>query len=216
MKALRRFRVGYLVAFVVILGLTCRLLSGPRLGRLFHPLHYREAIDAAAAEQEIDPYLIAAVIQTESSFREKAVSSEGARGLMQLLPSTAEWLAAKNGEEDFHPDQLFDPRYNITAGSRYLAELLRQFDGNEVIALAAYNGGRGRVQRWLEEGIWDGSETELDRIPFAETRVFVRRVLDNYRSYRQLYGERLNHRIPAAAGGAGHPTATVHGRSNNG
>lgn len=189
MKALRR--IYYLVAFIVVLGLTCFLLTSPRLARLFHPLHYRDEIGSAAAEQGLDPFLIAAVIRTESSFRKEAVSSEGARGLMQLLPSTAEWLAEQNGESDFHPDKLFEPGYNIAAGSRYLAELLRQFDGNEVAALAAYNGGRGRVQRWLDEKVWDGSEADLAQIPFSETRAFVERVLKNYRTYRKLYEDNL-------------------------
>ncbi|HPU02189.1 MAG: lytic transglycosylase domain-containing protein [Firmicutes bacterium] len=182
-------RLFYLAAFILLFGLTCSLLSSPRLEKLFYPFHYREEILAAAAEQQIDPLLIAAVIQAESGFREDAVSAEGARGLMQLLPSTARWIAERRGESDFHPDKLFDPRYNIAAGSWYLADLLRQFHGSKVIALAAYNGGRGRVQRWLEEEIWDGSEAGLEQIPFSETRAFVRRVLDNYRRYRRLYGK---------------------------
>ncbi|NMD33840.1 MAG: lytic transglycosylase domain-containing protein [Firmicutes bacterium] len=190
MQVVRRLRrLGYLLAFIIILGLTCHLLGSPWLGRQFYPFYYQEEISAAAAEQQIDPFLIAAVIQTESGFREDAVSSEGARGLMQLLPSTAEWIATKTGESDFHPDKLFEPGYNITVGSWYLADLLRQFNGNEVIALAAYNGGRGHVQRWLEEGVWDGSEAGLAQIPFSETRTFVQRALKNYRSYRDLYGE---------------------------
>ena len=183
---LRRFI--NLIAFMIMFGLTCTLLGSPRLGRLFHPFRYREEIMAAAAEQQIDPLLIAAVIRTESGFRENAVSPEGARGLMQLMPSTARWIAERNSESGYHPDKLFEPHYNISAGSWYLADLLRQFDGSVVIALAAYNGGRGHVQRWLEEGIWDGSEEGLARIPFGETRDFVRRALDHYRSYRELYG----------------------------
>lgn len=89
-RALRRLI--YLVAFIVLLGLTCCLLSSPRLGRRFYPFHYREEILAAAAAQQIDPLFIAAVIQAESGFQANAVSSEGARGLMQLLPSTAMWV----------------------------------------------------------------------------------------------------------------------------
>ena len=123
-------RLFYLAAFILLFGLTCSLLSSPRLEKLFYPFHYREEILAAAAEQQIDPLLIAAVIQAESGFREDAVSAEGARGLMQLLPSTARWIAERRGESDFHPDKLFDPRYNIAAGSWYLADLLRQFHGS--------------------------------------------------------------------------------------
>lgn len=184
-KMLRRLMS--LIAFIAVLGLVCSLLSSSRLGRLLYPFHFREEIMAAAAAQEIDPLLIAAVIHSESSFQEDAVSQEGARGLMQLMPSTAGWIAERKGESNFHPDKLFEPRYNIAAGSWYLADLLRQFDGSVVIALAAYNGGRGHVQRWLEDKIWDGSEANLERIPFSETRMFVRRTLKNYRSYQDLY-----------------------------
>ncbi len=175
------------IAFIAIFGLACSLLGSPRLGRLFYPFRYREEITAAAAAQQIDPLLIAAVIQTESGFKEKAVSSKGARGLMQLMPSTAGWIAERKGENDYHPDRLFEPQYNIAFGSWYLADLLRQFGDSEVIALAAYNGGRGHVKRWLEERIWDGSEARIDQIPFGETRAFVERVLKNYRSYQDLY-----------------------------
>lgn len=180
-------RIYYLIAFAALLGLTCYLLAGPWPARYFHPFHHRAEINAAAAAQGIDPLLIAALIQTESNFRENAVSPKGARGLMQLLPSTAEWLAEKNGESDYHDDKLFDPGYNIDVGSRYLAELLRQFNGDEVIALAAYNGGRGRVRDWLDTGVWDGSEANIDQIPFGETRAFVRRALQNYGFYKRLY-----------------------------
>lgn len=177
-----------LIAFMVIFGLTCTLLGSPRLGRLLYPFRYREEIMAAAAAQQIDPLLVAAVIRAESGFQENAVSPEGARGLMQLMPSTARWIAERNNESGYHPDKLFEPGYNISAGAWYLADLLRQFGGSETIALAAYNGGRGHVQRWLESEIWDGSEANLKQIPFGETRDFVRRTLDHYRSYRELYG----------------------------
>ncbi len=176
-----------LIAFIIFFGLVCFLLGSPRLGQMFYPFRFREEIMAAAAEQQIDPLLIAAVIHTESGFQEEAVSPEGACGLMQIMPSTARWIAEKKGESDYHPDRLFEPRYNITAGTWYLADLLRQFGGSKVIALAAYNGGRGHVQRWLEEGTWDGSEAHLSQIPFSETRAFVQRVLKNYRNYRDLY-----------------------------
>ena len=145
------------------------------------------------------------MIQTESNFREGAVSPKGARGLMQLLPSTAEWLAEKNGESDYHDDKLFEPAYNIETGSRYLAELLKQFNGNEVVALAAYNGGRGRVRNWLDEGIWDGSEAHLEQIPFSETRAFVQRALKNSRSYQRLYGDNPTNTGGSAGSGPCYP-----------
>ncbi|NLA26190.1 MAG: lytic transglycosylase domain-containing protein [Firmicutes bacterium] len=188
-----------LIAFIALFGLVCFLLGSPRLGKMFYPFRYRGEIMAAAKEQQIDPLLIAAVIHTESGFQEKAVSPQGACGLMQLMPSTAKWIAEKKGESGYHRDRLFEPHYNIAAGSWYLADLLRQFGGNEVIALAAYNGGRGQVQRWLEDEIWDGSEANLEQIPFGETRAFVRRALKNYHSYQDLYTKDTWLRRPGAA-----------------
>ncbi len=128
------------------------------------------------------------MIHTESGFRENAVSARGARGLMQVMPSTAEWVAGRIGYPSFSVEMLFDPRYNIEIGTWYLADLIRQFEGSAVVALAAYNGGRGEVDRWLRQGIWDGAEANLAQIPFTETRAFVIRVLKTYRRYNQLYG----------------------------
>jgi len=119
---------------------------------------------------------VAAVIHTESGFRENAVSARGARGLMQVMPSTAEWVAGRIGYPSFSVEMLFDPRYNIEIGTWYLADLIRQFEGSAVVALAAYNGGRGEVDRWLRQGIWDGAEANLAQM-FSPAYTVVRKQL---------------------------------------
>lgn len=177
----------YMLIFVLLLALACCLLSSTFLGRLFYPLHYKEHILASAEKYDVDPLLIAAVIRTESSFRETVVSSKGARGLMQLMPETAEWAAGQAGLTGYHHDQLFDPAVNIGLGTWYLSNLLESFDNNRAIALAAYNSGCGQVTLWLQKGIWDGREESLDQVPFSETRIFVSKVLQAYSRYRQLY-----------------------------
>jgi soluble lytic murein transglycosylase len=179
-----------LLLFIASLALTCYLLASPLLSRLFYPFHYREQIIASADMYRVDPLLVAAVIHTESGFRQNAVSARGARGLMQVMPSTAEWVAERIGFPSFSEEMLFEPHYNIQIGTWYLADLIKQFDGSTVIALAAYNGGRGEVDRWLHQGIWDGGEANLGQIPFTETRGFVMRVLKTYRRYNQLYSLR--------------------------
>ncbi|MEW5785018.1 MAG: lytic transglycosylase domain-containing protein [Bacillota bacterium] len=177
----------YIISFLFLFILACYLLTSPLIGRFFYPLHYETYIRAAAAESQVDPLLVAAVIHTESGFKPGAVSPRGARGLMQVMPQTAEWIAAEIGYSAFSAEMLFEPRCNIELGTWYLADLLRAFSGDLVTALAAYNGGRGEVNRWLEQGIWDGTEANLEQIPFAETRSFIRRVLKAYSNYRQIY-----------------------------
>jgi|LFRM01.1.fsa_nt_gb soluble lytic murein transglycosylase len=177
----------YLLAFSALFLLLCGLLSSSLLGRLFYPLHYEAEIRAAAAANRVDPLLVAAVIYTESSFKPGAESPRGARGLMQLMPETAHWVAGQAGYPAYAPEMLYEPRCNIELGTWYLADLLVTFSGDLVIALAAYNGGRGEVSRWLENEIWDGTAANLEQVPFAETRHFVRRVLKTYQRYTELY-----------------------------
>ncbi len=157
------------------------------MDRLFYPLDYEEFIRTSAAEHQVDPLLVAAVIHTESGFRPAAVSPRGALGLMQVMPSTGEWVAGRLGYDNFDSDLLLEPRHNIEIGTWYLSDLLKKFNGDLVIVLAAYNGGRGEVSGWLEQGIWDGSEERLEQVPFSETRTFIQRVLKAYRRYQQIY-----------------------------
>jgi soluble lytic murein transglycosylase len=102
------------------------------------------------------------------------------------MPETGVWAAQQVGQEEFSAEQLFNPEINIRLGSWYLADLSREFNGNPVLILAAYNGGRANVREWLAEGNLSRGQ-DIDRIPFPETRQFVRKVLWNYRVYRFLY-----------------------------
>lgn len=155
-------------------------------GRLY-PLHYRGVVWTAATDHGVDPYLVAAVIRQESRWRPRAVSRQGARGLMQIMPETGQWAGEKMGLGPVTPEDLFDPVVNIRIGTWYLSQLLREFDGNWAAALAAYNGGRHNVHEWLEAGRWDGEARHLAEIPFPETREFVSDVLRDYQWYRRLY-----------------------------
>jgi len=173
-----------LVLFVVLIA------SGQwkGLGKIFYPLPYRQDIFRYSKQFQLDPYFVSAVIRVESRFFSEARSKRGARGLMQLMPETARWIAGQMNIE-YRSELLSQPRYNIMLGCWYLANLMAEFDGNPVAVLAAYNGGRGRVARWLEEGIWDGQLQTIENIPFAETSQFVERVWRDYRIYRRLYGQ---------------------------
>ena len=173
--------------WVFLLFLAVFLLNLDRIGRYYYPFHYRELIQYHARHYNLDPYLVAAIIKTESNFDSRARSPEDARGLMQILPETGRWVAEHYGEQGFKADYLYDPAYNIRLGTRYLAYLFQEFNGNVILVLAAYNGGLGNVHAWLQETRWTGERYALDQIPFPETRQFVRKVLWTQRLYRYLY-----------------------------
>ncbi len=163
------------------------VFSLPSLWRIIYPLHYQEEIFKNAAQFKIDPYLIAAVIKIESKFDSDAVSPRGAKGLMQIMPETGSWIAEQANIENFITEDLLDPAVNIHMGTWYLSSLLEQFNGNLPQVLAAYNAGRGRVNEWLRDGVWDGTFENRVAIPYGETRAFVRKVLQTYERYRSLY-----------------------------
>ncbi len=172
-----------------VLILAALILAGHKqAGKHLYPLEYREHIFRHAAENGLEPFLVSAIIKVESGFRSDALSPRGAVGLMQLMPQTGEWVAAQRGEA-YAPELLLDPETNIRFGAWYLAYLNREF-GDAVIALAAYNGGRGNVIKWLSEGTWSGAATDLDQIPFPETRQFVRKTVWTEKVYAYLYQER--------------------------
>ena len=148
------------------------------------PRPYWDLIEREAKRQGLDPYLVAALIRQESRFEQGAVSSAGARGLMQLMPATARRLA---GAPRLPPDRLHDPELNIRLGTRFLAELLRRFDGNLEKTVAGYNAGGTRVEGWASQGAYAEPAEFVESIPVTQTREFVYTVLRNYRFYRDLY-----------------------------
>jgi soluble lytic murein transglycosylase len=171
--------VGFMGLLFIILG------TGPLL-RWFYPIYFSEEIAFYAQKNQLDPFLITAVIRTESNFRTKAVSPKGATGLMQLMPETAQWIGEQIGEE-IAPESLIIPEVNIKLGTWYLNNLLLEFQGNVILGLAAYNGGRGNVRQWLGKGIWSGELEDWQAIPFAETRDFIQRVIVTKHRYKLIY-----------------------------
>ena len=131
-------------------------------------------IAESAARAEISPSLLEAVILTESKFNEKAISHVGAVGMMQLMPDTAQWISKESG---LPADHLDWPEENIPLGAWYLDYLLTEYHNNEVLALAAYNAGRGNVDSWMKDYQWKEDFSDMDKIPFPETREFVKTVV---------------------------------------
>ena len=155
------------------------------------PLRHEDIIRQQAQEKDLDPSLIAGVIYVESRFRDQT-SHAGAKGLMQLMPATADYIAHKSGGTRFVQGDLATPQINIAYGSWYLRYLLNRYNGNTALALAAYNAGEGKVDGWWREAADRGENfTVADHIPFPETRAYVTKVLDARRKYRREYAREL-------------------------
>ena len=174
------------VAVVVALG-----PLGEAVREITLPLRHDDIIRQQARDKGLDPALIAAVIYEESKFRDQT-SHAGARGLMQITPQTAEYIARKSGGTTFEQGDLATPQINIAYGSFYLRYLLDKYDGNEILTLAAYNGGEGQVDRWVANARARGERFKVaDHIPFPETREYVGKVLRARDGYRSEYAREL-------------------------
>ena len=171
-----------------LIGLGAWLLLGPKPEATLelYPLEYEALIRRYAADNGLDPAWPAAVILAESSYRPEAVSGANAQGLMQLLPSTAEWVSGKV-DETYVEGCLFDPDTNIRYGCWYLGYLARRFDGNLACATAAYHAGQGQVDAWLKDPEVSDDGVTLARIPSEATDTYVKRVLKYYDKYKELY-----------------------------
>jgi soluble lytic murein transglycosylase len=150
-----------------------------------HPFAYRGLVESAASSQGLDPALVAAVILNESSFDPRAESRLGARGLMQLMPDTAEWVAGKL-KEPFDLDALYDPATNIRFGCWFMGYLTRKFGGDPVKVAAGYHAGGGQVEAWLNNPEYTQGG-ELTVIPFGDTDRYVRKVMNAYEVYQKHY-----------------------------
>jgi soluble lytic murein transglycosylase len=151
------------------------------------PLGYWELIQQKARSRDLDPYLVLSVIRQESLFDTRARSPAAAYGLMQLLPSTAARMAKQVGLPPPANEELYDPDTNLTLGVQYLRELLQRYSNNWFKAIAAYNAGEGAVDRWEKEIVTNDIEEFVERIPYIETRGYVKLVMRNHRVYKRLY-----------------------------
>jgi soluble lytic murein transglycosylase len=164
------------------------------LGHAVHkvglPLSNTGVIREQAAQKHLDPALIAAVIYAETKFDPRP-SSAGAEGLMQILPDTAHFIAHLSGGVRFTAGDLATPSINVAYGSYYLRYLLDRYHGNEMLALAAYNGGLTNVDSWVAQAGAAGRRMTAAEIPFAETRAYVQRVFAAQQAYRAAYPREL-------------------------
>lgn len=194
-KVVRRRRRRLLGALLAIAALAAIVLvaEGPvqkGLREIVLPLQHEDIIRQQAREKNLDPALIAAVIYQESKFEDRT-SSAGAKGLMQLLPGTAKFIAHKTGGSAFELRDLATPQINIAYGSWYLRYLIDRYGGNETLAVAAYNAGATHVDAWVRQaGGPDRFDPQRD-IPFGETRAYVQSVSSHRKQYRSHYATEL-------------------------
>jgi soluble lytic murein transglycosylase-like protein len=163
-------------------------LPSARINYLLYPLAYPDIVTAETEKYKIDPMFTLSVMREESHFRERVVSRSDARGLMQIIPSTGEWLAGKVfGPAGFETAMLFQPSINIELGTYYLRYLLDRFDNNVVLATAGYNWGPTSLSRWMNDSAPVDMDVFIESIPAQETRRYVKKVLRSYATYRSLY-----------------------------
>jgi soluble lytic murein transglycosylase len=169
--------------------------------RILFPEPYWDTIKAESAKNNLDPYLVAALIRQESEFNPSVISYANAWGLMQLLPSVGRQMAREEGMTNFQSFQLLDPETNIKLGTRYLRQMLDHLGGVPEYALAAYNAGENRVVDWQSAGPYQGMDEFVESIPFTQTREYVQAILRNIETYKSIDAyARANSTEAAAAG----------------
>ena len=174
----RYFLLSIIVGMVIILGVMSLFYVNT------YPLKFKNEILFNAYEFNVEASLIASVIYAESSFNEKVISNKGAKGLMQLMPQTAQWICERLDIE-YNEEALFKPSYNIRLGTYYLSYLLNKFSNIET-ALASYNAGEGNVINWLKDEKYSKDGVTLTSIPFNETKAYVEKIIKAEKHYRAV------------------------------
>jgi len=194
--ALRRARfIRAAVVIVLVLGLLGLVLMisteevVEKTTRVY-PMQYTDLIRQNAAEFNLDPAYVAAVILAESSYNPQAVSNVNAQGLMQIMPETGEWIAGKF-KESYVEGCLFDPATNIRYGCWYLGFLMDRYGGDMRCSSAAYHSGQGTVDKWLKDPAYSSDGRTLNVIGGSNADTYVKRILEYYEKYDELYAEEI-------------------------
>ena len=169
------FRI--IILILVIIGI---IKAVPAVFDSFFPETYKRQVEECAEKYEVDKNLVFAIIKAESNFNKDAVSKKGANGLMQIMDETGKWCAEEVGLSEC---DLLNVECNINVGTFYLSHLLQMYEGNETLAVAAYNAGHGNVDKWLSDTEFSADGKTLDKIPFEETDKYVKKVM----LYKKIY-----------------------------
>ena len=185
-KQRRRGKNGFIIVLVItiLLVVFCAEPIKNRITKAIYKKEYSEYVTKYASQYGVEENLIYALIKAESNFDPNAVSHQNAKGLMQLMQSTAQDLAKKSKIE-LNNENILDPDVNIQLGTQYIASLLNKYDCVEV-ALAAYNAGSGNVDKWISSGKIKADGSDIENIPYKETNTYVRKIMRDYEIYKQL------------------------------
>ncbi|SFX59243.1 soluble lytic murein transglycosylase [Thermoactinomyces sp. DSM 45891] len=186
--ALRAMPPKRMILIGIILIVIIMFIAIPVSNRWMYPLKYEEDILNSSKQYKISPFLVMAVIRVETKFDPSKISHANAQGLMQITPGTVDTVIQRAPFSPAVRDQIGDPKVNIQLGTWYLAYLIKEFNGNEVVAIAAYNAGPNKVKSWLKDKKWDGTLQNANHIEYSETRKYVQKVMGYYGKYKSVYG----------------------------
>lgn len=187
-KTKRKFGFLFVLSLLIVLVLF-GIISTEYVLKQLYPVGYSEYVEVYAKQYKLDKNLVYSMIKAESGFDSQAISPRDAKGLMQILDSTGEWAAQKIKIENFETSMLLEPETNIRIGCWYISTLIKQFDQNVDVALAAYNAGSGNVAKWLKDPTISSNGVTLDRIPFEETDNYVAKIKKYITMYDKLYNK---------------------------
>lgn len=175
-----------IIAVIIVIFKICNI--DKHIMKPFYPRKYSQYVEKYANEYNVDELLVYAVIKAESNFKCDATSNSDAKGLMQLMDTTANEISSNIATDvSFESSQLFDAETNIKIGVKYLSELLEKYEGNLYVSIAAYNAGIGNVDRWIKEGTIKADGSDIENIPYKETNNYVRKIMRDYGIYQELY-----------------------------
>lgn len=155
--------------------------------RNIYPIQYEKYVEEYANQNGLDKYMVYAIIKAESNFNPDVKSQSNAIGLMQLLEETAVERSNVIDEQNVTEEDLYNPETNIKLGTSYYAYLLKHYNGNNILALTAYNAGMGNVDTWIKTGVIKNDGSDIENIPYKETNNYVRKILRDYQMYLKLY-----------------------------
>ena len=178
------------IAIIVIIFILLVPLNMPqKILKMVYPTEYSNYVESYSEKYNVDKYLIYAVIKAESNFNNDAVSSKEAKGLMQLMKTTAKEISKRLDmtltDEEIE-NKLSEPEFNINLGTKYISLLIEKYNSIE-LALVAYNAGSGNVDNWIEQGVLEKDGSNIEQVPYKETNNYVRRILRDYKIYINLY-----------------------------
>ena len=178
-----------LTLIILVFGSTIYNLTQEKYLLMSYPIKYEELVEKYADENRVDKFLIYAIIKTESDFRPEAESNVGARGLMQIMEPTFEWVRYRfDDSEDLVFDIMYEPEQNIRYGSYLIAYLIDYF-GSIELAICAYHAGIGNVDNWLQNSEYSKDGARLDVIPISDTEYYLKKVTNALNIYHNLYME---------------------------